>query len=334
MPPEHHILIQYEAATKFGAIIDMSARGKIDISGKDRVDFIHRMVTNDVKNLAPGTGCYACLLNAQAKVISDMNVWMTESKIVLGVEPGFAAKTIEALEKFIVTDDVALKDTTNELIGFGVIGPAAEKLIGSITSSGYPTKSYHHRPVKVESMEAYVMCLPIFGKKSWYIAAPPQDKQKLHGILLDEGSGIGMIAIDRLTEEILRIESGTPLYGVDVTEEILLPEVPQMMSRAVSFTKGCFPGQEIVARMDSRQKFAKQFVIIQIEANEVPHTESSIKKEGKEIGWITSACFSPRSSKALALGFVKSELCSAGTSLELVWNNRTAPASVIETKAS
>ncbi|MBI4387962.1 MAG: hypothetical protein HY582_02840, partial [Candidatus Omnitrophica bacterium] len=108
MPINKEILFQYQAAVKHGALIDRSQRGKVEVSEKDRTAFLHRMLTNDVQNLSGGNGCYACLLTAQAKIISDMNVFVFNDFLLLDVEENFESKLIRALEKFIITDDVKL----------------------------------------------------------------------------------------------------------------------------------------------------------------------------------------------------------------------------------
>ena len=320
------ILKEYETATRSAVAIDLSARGKIEVAGKDRVSFLHRMLTNEIKSLAPGQGCFACLLNAQAKILADMHVWITESSVVLGVEPGLAEKTISSLQKFVVTDDVTLTDKTNELCGFAVIGPQNEMIVQALTGfEEYPAADFSHRPAKIWGVDAYVMCLPIFRKKSWYVASKTENKATLQKVLEEAGAPL----IGAETAEILRIESGSPCYGTDVTENILLPEVKMWESRAVSFTKGCYPGQEIVARIDSRGKFAKQFAQIEAEGDEIPKPNDPVQKDDREIGRITSAAFSPKLSKPLALGFIARDFLTPGVSFEILSGGKKIPAKLV-----
>ena len=319
------ILKEYETASKAAALIDLSARGKIEVTGKDRVSFIHRMLTNDIKSLAPGQGCFACLLNAQAKVIVDLSVWITESSIVLGVEPRFAEKTVGALQKFVVTDDVMLTDKTNDLCGFGILGPKNESIVRTLAGAHYPTSDFEHQPAKIHRIDSYLMCLPIFGKKSWYVATKSENKATLQKLLEENGGAL----IGSETSEILRVESGMPRYGIDVTEEIILPEVKIWESRAVSFTKGCYPGQEIVARIDSRGKFAKQFVRMTAESKDVPKPGSTIQKDARDIGRVTSAVFSPKFSKPCLLGYLSRDFLTPGIEVDVLSDGKKIPAKLI-----
>lgn len=307
---------QYKSAKSNGAIIDLSNRALIEVSGKDAVSFLHRMLTNDIKNVKSGSGCYACLLNSQAKIIADMNVFVDNEKVWLAMESSIADKVIKSLEKYTVTDDVSFANHAQSLSILAVTGPKAEEVVKTFFSS-YPKEIFSHGPSKAKDFDCRLFCISLFGFKTWCIVIPSQEKNKALEKIKDAAQPLGISQIESEIIQILRVESGTPRYGTDLTEDIILPEVKLIESKAVSFTKGCYPGQEIVARIDSRGKFAKQLTGIVMTGDKIPNPGDKIQKSGKEIGRITSAVFSPALLKPLALGFVASDYLQVGTEVEV-----------------
>lgn len=308
---------QYKSAKSNGAIIDLSNRALIEVNGKDAVSFLHRMLTNDIKNIKSGSGCYACLLNAQAKIIADMNVFVENERTWLAMESSITEKVIGVLEKFTVTDDVTFTNQSKELSILAILGPKAEDAVKTLFNSDYPKEIFSHGPSKAKDFDCRIFCISLFGFKTWCIVIPSQEKSKALEKIKSAAQPLGISQIESEIIQILRVESGTPRYGIDLTEDIILPEVKLIEPKAVSFTKGCYPGQEIVARIDSRGKFAKQLTGIIVAGDKIPNLGDKIQKSGKEIGRITSAVFSPALSKPLALGFVASDYLQVGTEIEI-----------------
>jgi len=316
-------LTRYACAKSNGAILDLQNRALLEVTGKDAVSFLHRMLTNDIKNIKSGSGCFACLLNAQAKIIADMNVFVADDKVLIAMENSIVTKTIGALEKFTVMDDVKFSDKSKELSILAIMGPKSEEVVKSLFPGvTYPKEIFEHAAAKIKNFDCYLVCISLFGFKTWCFVVSSKDKNNILELVKNAAKQFGISQIDKETVQILRVESGTPKYGVDLTEEIILPEVKLIEPRAVSFTKGCYPGQEIVARIDSRGKFAKQLTGIAMAGGIIPNSGDKIEKSGKPIGWITSAVFSPALSKPLALGFVASDHLSLGTEIEIKSGNQ------------
>ena len=318
------ILEEYKTAKEKGALIDFGFREKIRVDGKDRASFLHRMLTNDIEGLKPGEGCYACFLSVQAKVIADMIVFVSENHITLDVMPGLSKKIIDSLGKFVITDDVTFKEVTASRCDFVVLGPKSEDLIRALTKE-YPKKNYSHQKVMITptlpsptsgegkggGLPCIFIYLDLFGAKAWAILSDKQNENSLRTAL--EKSSFKFLNSD--TINILRVESGMPFYGIDFDENTIILEAG--LDSAVSFTKGCYPGQEIVARMDSRAKFAKKLAYILMEGTGVPKSGDRITKDGKEIGKVTSAVFSPKFNQPLALGFIARDYLVPKTEIQI-----------------
>lgn len=247
---------EYRAAREGAAWIDLSSRGKIEVTGADRVLFLHNILTNDIKNLKMDGFCPAALLSSTAKVLALMTVWKFEDKILLDTEPGLEEKLIPLLEKFIITEDVQLRKTNAEYGHVQITGPKAEN---------------RHKIVPLKEKAA----------------------------LIERILGTGAVRISPETAEILRIEEGTLRYGVDVTEEVSLPETG-LDDTYASETKGCYPGQEVVARTKTYKGLQRKIVGL---VGDDMKAGNKIYSGEKEIGRITSACVSPAFG-GIALGYV------------------------------
>src|ERR1035438_3605572 len=132
----------YRALRETAALIDLSSRGRIKITGDDRARLLHAMTTNDVKSLLPGSGCYAFFLNAQGRILADANILCFDDHLLLDVEPESRAFVMEHLDKYIIADDVALEDVTASTVSFGIEGPDA--YAGSVPVPEAPLAHLNH----------------------------------------------------------------------------------------------------------------------------------------------------------------------------------------------
>jgi folate-binding protein YgfZ len=281
----------YKALTEASAWIDLSARGRLCLIGADRQRFLNGQVTNNVKDLKVGQGCYAALITAKGKMVCDLNVWILRDEILLDFEPGLAEKVIERLEKFIIADDAQIVDASSSYKLISLLGPK----INSIGSSA--PKLWE---IKQEG-ETYVANLPRLGAAGLDFFAP-------------HGTELKFDAVQASVEayETVRIERGIPRFGVDMTEETLAPEA--LDERAISYSKGCYIGQEVIARIRTYGQVAKALRGLRFETRAaVAKAGEKILHEGKGVGWITSATFSPKLNRPIALGYVRKECNQIGT---------------------
>ncbi|MBS1872289.1 MAG: folate-binding protein YgfZ [Acidobacteria bacterium] len=272
----------YQALRESAAWIDLSGRGKIRVTGEDRARLLHAMTTNDVQNLKPGDACYAFFLNAQGRILADVNILCFEDHFLLDTEPETARKVFEHLDKFIIADDVTLEDSTAELASVAVEGPAA---------NGVPAPAANAFPR-----------LTFTGAEGWFAICPAAEKDALAAAL----TAAGVAEADLEAANVVRIENGKPRYGDDISERFLAQETNEM--RALHFSKGCYLGQEIVERVRSRAQIHRRLMPVHLETDQPPAAGSKLQAGGKDAAEITSAAYSPALGKTVALAYVRIDL--------------------------
>jgi aminomethyltransferase len=281
----------YRALRESAAWLDLSGRGKVLASGQDRARLLHAMTTNHVEGLAETSGCYAFFLNAQGRILGDVNLFRMLDHFLLDTEPETAAKLREHLDRYIIADDVTLEDVTAATATIAVEGPRAADLLAAL-GAPVPDAPYGHLAWE----DRTVARVDSTGAGGCFIFLPAGGKEEL--IRQFEAAGItGASAEDA---RVVRLEHGRPRYGEDITED----DVPQetQVLRAVHFNKGCYIGQEIVERIRSRGHVNRLLVRLAIDTAQPP-------ARGAELpgGAITSAAYSPALGKVVALGYVRAD---------------------------
>jgi|SRR5579883_1837485 len=286
----------YQALRESAAWYDVSARGKIYARGEDRKRLLHAMTTNHIENLEPGQGLYAFFLTAQGRIIADADIFALEDALLLDTEPGMGRKLYEHLDKYIIADDVALEDATEALATLEVSGPAAEEMLKRLHA---PLPQVDHSFTRWDT--EIVARVTSTGAPGVRILTPATEKEELI-LALEEG---GIVRADEESWDTVRLENGTPRYGVDV-RDTNLPQETQVM-RALHFQKGCYIGQEIVERVRSRGHVNRLLVPLAIDATTAPAPAEKVMSDGKEVGEITSARYSPALQQVVALAYVRAE---------------------------
>ena len=331
------------AARTHCVLFDHPNRGVIEVRGQDRVPFLHNVLSNDIKSLSPGEGAPACLLNAQAKIIAYMNVLCFDEFLWLALDYVLKDKLLEALGKLIIMEQVELVDRSDELKLISIHGPKAKALLESIWKTEIPTELLSHKRINAPpspyplppSARGRIrhLCGGLGGEEKGEGGKITVIRINLtgetgFGFLIPKGETIslGLKPIQPATLETLRIEAGIPRYGIDFDESYIPLEAG--LEKAVSFTKGCFPGQEILARLDSRGGVNKKLMGLTLEGNVLPKKGDLITKDGHEVGYITSAVFSPTLKKIIALGYLKKEYWEFETSFAIETENGQIPAQI------
>ncbi|MCL4792929.1 MAG: hypothetical protein KJZ84_00120 [Bryobacteraceae bacterium] len=289
----------YEALRESAALLDLRTRGRILATGEDRKRLLHAMCTNHIEELTPGRGAYAFFLTAQGRILADAIVLCREDDLLLLLEGETREKIYQHLDKYIIADDVTLRDVTDELCEIGVEGPGARDWL---LAQGAPAPD---APFSWESWEdAIVVRASVTGAPGWRIIAPASRCTELLAKLI-------VAASDEI--ETVRIEHGQPRYGVDITEANLVQETGLM--QAVSFSKGCYLGQEIVERVRSRGQVNKLLTALRMELDTVPAAGAEVVAGEKAVGNITSAVWSPAENGVRALAYVRGEALKSGSDL-------------------
>jgi folate-binding protein YgfZ len=287
----------YQVLQDHAAWLDLSGRGKIVLTGEDRGRLLHAMTTNHVQQMKPGTGCYAFFLNAQGRILGDVNLFCFEDHFLLDTEPETRHKLFEHLDRYIIADDVTLSDETDRMATIAIEGPEAAQILATLCSPipdiPYSTATCGERTVaRVDST----------GAGGFFLFTSVDDKPRLiHDLEL---AGAQPASPDAAT--IVRLEHGRPRYGEEITERFLVQETGQM--EAIHFNKGCYLGQEIVERVRSRAQIHRILRRLEIDSTEVPPVGT--KFEGGEI---VSAVFSPALGKVVAMAYVRIPSSEPGT---------------------
>ena len=280
-------------------------RGLIRLSGPDRIPWLQGMVTNDVEKLLPGQGAYAAHLNAQGKMVAQMTILADSDAFWLSLETSNVRKLGEVLERMIVMEDVISENRSTEFESIAVLGPSANSVLEKWLGEPIRLKTaYCHRE--------FVKCPRIvrdeLGFSVWVEPA------KVNAVL-DELCAAGATPIDEATWKIVRTEAGLPVYGVDIDETTTLPELGE---KGIRYDKGCYIGQEVVARIKYIGHVNRRFMGFISDADKLPERGTVVQFGGKDAGIITSSVVSPEMEKAIALGFVNRIAAVSGTSVELV----------------
>jgi folate-binding protein YgfZ len=273
-------LTEYRAARATAALIDRTADGKIEATGADRVRFLHGLLSNDVRKLSPNQACLAALLDNKAHVQSLVTVVAKEDRLLLRTPPGGAAKVLALLNRYLISEDVALRDATGDWAVFQAVGPDAERVVPSDAA-------------RTDEL----------GAPTFELWCPADSAPAARGRL--KALELGPAAF-----ESLRIEAGAPLLGRDVDESNLLPETG--LENRVSYDKGCYLGQETVARVKYRGHVNRQLAGLVFESDEPPATDSPVLSEGNEIGRTRSAAWSFAFDRPIALAYLKRESLEPG----------------------
>lgn len=288
------------ALTQAVGLVDLSARTRIELAGRDRASFLHNMCTNDIKRLAPGSGCEAMLTDARGHVLQCVFVLASEESLLLNASPGQAERLIAHLDRYIIREDVQLIDRTADCGELLVAGPRAAALLGEALGGGVPTEMLASRAMEIGEASVVVARMPWSARGAWSLLGARAPLEQLWLRFNAAGAPpCGSEAFDAL-----RIEAGVPIYGHDITDKTL----PQELARdaqAISFTKGCYIGQETVARIDALGHVNRTLAGVRFSGAEVPSPGDELSREGQAVGQVTSACFSPTLNAPLALAWLR-----------------------------
>src|SRR3989441_2206057 len=238
---------EYKRARHDVGLVDRGHFGILELTGRDRATFLHAVVSNEVKALGPGQGCAATLLDVHGKVQVVLVVWVAADRIFVVTPPAMAQKTAEALDHYLFSEKVSIRDVSGETALFVLAGPKAAETGERLTGARPPESGWSQAAGMIaDTSVRLVSGRRETGEAEVWIAGPAGEGPSMVGA--PAGAGVRLVGL--VAFEALRIEAGTPLFGHDVDESVLLPEIP--FAELVSETKGCYPGQEGVVRIRDR----------------------------------------------------------------------------------
>jgi|SRR5882672_2143292 len=312
----------YRALRRASGIIDRSARGRLVLTGADRRSYLQGLLSNDIDALVEGAGCYSAYLTAQGRMIADMRVFETGDSLLVDLDGTLAEGVADRWSRFIFSEDVQIRNESRSTSQIGVFGPRAAQALSrvfadSAAAAGELERALRGLPVNairrwtLVGQPAHVLVSDDIGVLGFEVVLPAS----LQGRLLESLRSAGGIEVDARAAEICRVEGGRPLFLVDMDEDTI-PLEAGIEDRAISLTKGCYVGQEVIIRVLHRGhgRVARRLVGIAFEAGgAVPSRGVRIFASGRDIGSITSAVESPVLRCPIALGYVHRDFQEAGT---------------------
>lgn len=302
----------YHEALEGCAWRDESSRGLIAVSGRDAVSFLHNILTNDVDSLRPGQARYAAYLTPQGRMIADMDVIRREGDVLLAVEPGVAAEMAERLDRSLFTEDVRIEDRSAGWSSLALHGPRGGQALAAAMQAPPGAFESLAGDAHVDVGGIIVLRDDRLGTAAWRAIATREGCERIASRL--DTAGVPALGDDAFTA--LRIEAGIALFGVDMTTTTI-PLEAGIEDRAISMTKGCYVGQEVIVRILHRGhgRVARRLVGLVIDGTNVPASGTPLFTGGANAGAITSAAWSPRLSQPVAMGYLSREAAVAGNTV-------------------
>lgn len=315
MPPSPEFLKQHAALTN-AAGVAVPGRTLLAVCGAERTSFLHSFLTNDIKRLAPGSGCEAFVTSPQGKTLGHAYVFCEAQRHVLDTVVGQADALTSHFNRYVISEDVEFHDLSGSLADLLVAGAQAAEVLTRVAGTSPPTERLSHAAFTIAGQPAVVRRVDYAGPNSYFVQVERSAADIVQKALIDSGA----TACGEPALEAARIEAGFPRFGLDITPENLPQEVGRD-ALAISFTKGCYLGQETVARIDAVGHVNRQLVALRFAGTEMPAAGTTLLHESQPVGAVTSAAWSPRVGAPLALGYVRRAQAKPGTVLATAGEN-------------
>jgi len=299
---------EYWAIRKDAGVADISHLGLLQVTGKDRVSFLNALLPSELSKLDSGAGVHSALLNNKARVLADLHLYAREEDLVIDTGDSPGAKVKETLDQFIITEDAKIKDVARQFVHVTLQGPrSADHLKDLLGVTFLEKKPLQHRmlgPTMIIERDRS-------GQTGYDLIIPLDEAEAVwQNFLLNGITPVGQDAL-----EIFRLEAGNPRYGIDLDENNIVLEAGY--KDTISYNKGCYLGQETVARATHIGRVNKNLVQFQADSGQTPAPRSRMSLDGKEAGYVTSAAFSPGLKAIVGLGYAQRDFAKPGTKLTI-----------------
>ena len=306
----------YRAARESAAIFDTNWNAIWFASGRDRVQYLHNITSNDIKGLAEGRGALALLLNPQGRILAELEIYALPEKLLVRSHASQRERTLATLKKYVIGSKVEIDDATERMGSFAVEGAQAAEAVWqacSVDLEGMPQMGIHE--ISFEGSSCWVPRRSHFGAFGAEFIAPREPlaalwRKMLAAVRKLGGAPIGMTALNAL-----RLEAGVPWFPADFNDA-MIPHEAALEDTHISFNKGCYTGQEIVERVRSRGHVNRKRVALKFSTREAPAAGTKLWAGGAEVGFVTSSAYSPANSSAIGMGYVRREQFAPGSVVE------------------
>ncbi len=314
---------EHRAARASAGLVDASARLVLRATGSDRVEFLQGLTTNHIKAMKPGEGTYNVILTPKGRIVGELIVYALADHLLLDIPTECAKAVQDTLDHYHFSEEVEFTDVSARRAVLGLHGPKAASLLEEVSTvavSDLP--DYHLRRGNLGGVDVMVARVNRAGEDGFEIHAPAESAEAAWGALAEAGAApVGQEAV-----ETLRIEAGIPRFGADLDERVIPWEAG--IGHAIHLNKGCYVGQEVVARMEYLGKVSRRLVALRLEGTAVPAEEAAVRDGEDDVGRVTSACVGPTVGQPVALAYVKRDRAAEGTALGVEAEEGTVPATV------
>lgn len=329
--PAHYgdVAAEHRAVRQAVGLADLSHRGKARVTGEDRVKWLQSVISNDILPLQPGQGRYSSFLTHKGKMMTYFRVYVQADAVMLEDAGEIGDATYSALRKFLLYGTKAKMENCAESWGLLLVsGPKA----GVVVKAAFGTDVNDLTPVNfiqatIGGQQALVLSTEETGEQDIEVLIPADGLVTAWERLMEAGAGHGIKPIGSKARDALRMEAGIPKAGPDLNEEIVPPEA-NLEEKAFSLSKGCYPGQEVVARMDTYGSVRRKLVGLVMKDGAIPRHGAKLFSGDREVGWISSATFSPQLKAPIAFGFPLRDFSAPETQLTIEVNGERLPATV------
>ncbi len=306
---------EYRAARASVALIDKNYRAYLQFTGPDRVRYLNAILSNDIKSLETGRGIVSLFLNPQGRIQAEIATYDEADSLLCVSYAMIRATLVPALDKFIIMDDVTLADETEKYGTLALEGPRAASVTRSIASSDLAElQDLEFREVLVRGISCRMTKRSLAGVPGAEFLVPSENLSRLWETLEEAVASTGGRPMGYQALSALRLEQGVPWFGYDFGEK-QIPHEAGLEHSHISYTKGCYTGQEIVERVRSRGQVNRVRVLLKFEGGEPPAAGTTLTADGKEIGHMTRSAFSPMLQAPIGMGYVRRENSPAGSAV-------------------
>lgn len=311
-------IAEHQAVRQAVGLSDLSHRGKVRVTGDDRVKWLQSVISNDILPLQPGQGCYSSLLTHKGKMLSYFRVYIQVDAVMVEDVGEIGDATYTALRKFLLYGTKAKMENCAESWGLLLIsGPKALATINAAFGVEMTDiKAINFITAQIGGQTALVCRTEETGEEDIEVLIPADALATAWERLMEAGVAFGMTAVGSQAREALRMEAGIPKAGPDLNEEIVPPEA-NLEGKAFSLSKGCYPGQEVVARMDTYGSVRRHLVGLVVKGSTLPQKGAKLFSGDREVGWISSATRSPQLKAPIAFGFPLRDFSKPDTTLTI-----------------
>jgi tRNA-modifying protein YgfZ len=316
---------KFDRITEHAGLFDRSDRCRLAVSGPDRAKFLNNLMTNDVKRLPVGKGCEAFVTSTQGRTIAFVIVLATEDAISLGTDPGGMQGLLPHLEKYGVFDDIAIEDQSASTFEFHLAGAAADEIVRQCGGQLPEIVELAHVRTELRGQPVRLIRESPAGLPGLTVIGTTETAGSVKESVFAAAGGMGLVEACPSVFEVLRIEAGTPVFGKDITEKNLPQEIGRD-ARAINFVKGCYLGQETVARLDALGHVNQILRGLVFEpGSDCPPSGATLEDGDKRVGVVTSSAFSPARNASVALGMVRTSHAEPGTKVTIRVGDGQAP---------